>query len=418
MGNPKDDALAEPPSPSLSTPLASSPSSAVQLQETYSPVHGPGNPNPPFQRFFDEDPPELQDSDLPPLYTDLDHNLHTPVDPLLPRNTPALSIEPFFISTRTDTVNYIDRRLESDPDFLMSQLEILAASPPRPFVTIRGHHTETKQKGDKSETNEVIDFALEIELTHLLFTDIASQKSWRQLVTAGNFEKVRRGTVFATRAPGFGGSGIATDDGQPSPLEWCHRFCASRAGLRVFSLERRVVGWDFDVVRCKLETLVRDTNYRGTLTIEFPIRNSRVDIYNNCLTNRWRLTTWICWLFMLSLLFIFTWPWIFFRTKRFETVSAVWPMSKDGRYAAMSEQRWYNMWARTIQRAVLRRRQGVLDQGDVQLAEEPEARAEGALGTIQAGLEAMGAINQSFGWGGDTNGRSIGIGRRIAGTTC
>lgn len=398
MGKPEDN-RPHSPSPSATTPLAES-ASAISLHTTSS-----GTANPPIQRFFDDDPTELDGNDLPPLYSDHDLDTVAPSDPLIPRGTPELSIHPFV--SRTDTDYYIDKRLDSDPDFLKSQLDILAANPPRPFAQIRGTHNETHRNGDKSETKQVVDFDVEIELTHLLFTDTRTQSSWRQLTTVSNFEKVRRGTILTKRAPGFGGSGSVAEEGDPGVVEWCHRFCASGAGLKAFRLERRVQGWDFDLVRRKIERLIRDTNYRGHIDIQFPVHNACVEIYNDCRTSRWRLTKWIEMLCVFTLMFIFTWPWLFFRTKRWETVYVSWPLSKDGVYASLSEEHWYNMWAKAIQRAILSRRKGQLDQGDLQSAElPPEERQTGFLGAVQTGIEAMGVVNRSMGWGGDSEGSS------------
>ena len=251
-----------------------------------------------------------------------------------------------------------------------------------------------------------VDFDIHIELTHLLYQDIQSQRPFlRETVTASNFEKVRRGTVFATRAPGFGGSGVA-EEGTPDVDDWCYRFCTSKAGLKNFVFERHVQGWDFDALRTKLESLVRGTNYRGHLQVQFPVLNARTEIYNECLTNRWRLTKWIEMVFVFTLLFIFSWPWLYFRTARFETVNAQWHLSAtDGngrkRYATLSEDRWYNMWARVIQKAVLGRRQGTLDQGDLNRLDNPAAQGRLA-DVVEAGVEAMGVVNRSFGWGSDS----------------
>ena len=381
------------------TPLGET-ASSISLHATHA-----GRPANHQHEYFDDDPTELQDGELPPLYSDHDQDVAVS-DPLIPRGTQGLSVDPWRDTKKTGTTYFVDSRLAQDASFLKSQLDILATSPPRPFAHIRGTHTETRRNNDKSEQETVVDFDVEIELTSLLYTDVRSQQSWRELATVSNFEKVRRGTVFAERAPGFGGSGLA-ETGLPSVEEWCHRFCASRAGLKSFAVERRISGWDFDHLRRKIEKLVRDTNYQGHLDVSFPVHNARVEIYNDCRTNRWRLTKWIEVLCVLTLMVLFTWPWLFFRTKRWETVYVSWPMARDGRYASMSEDQWYNMWARAIQRAILQRRQGQLDQGDVQRADMPDETAEGFAGVVQAGVDAMGVVNRSFGWGGDSRGGGI-----------
>ncbi|PTB78671.1 hypothetical protein M440DRAFT_1390296 [Trichoderma longibrachiatum ATCC 18648] len=304
------------------------------------------------QTYFDDDPAELAADDLPPLYDDHEHDAVPFIDPLAPTTSPGaggLTIEPFKRDARSDTVYYLDRRLDSDPKFLNDTLVQLAQLPPRPFAQIRGTHTETRRRSDdKTEQVTVVDFDIEIELTHLLYNLV---------------------------------------------------------------LERRVTGWDWDYLKKHLERLVHDTNYRGHTSITFPVRNARVEIYNDCRVNRMRLTKWIEVMFMLTLLFLVAWPYLFFRTKRWETVYAEWAMSRDEpdgtgcverRYASMSEAQWYQMWARAIQKAVLERRQGHLDQGDVDRADQPADQAGGFAGMVQAGVEAMGVVNRSFGWGGDS----------------
>ena len=359
-------------------------------------------------RYFDDDPTEFETDDLPPLYSD--HELDAPADPinpLIPTGPQGLQVQPFTISKSHGTEYYLDRRLDTDSVFLGQHLDRLAAIPPRPHVHIRGSHTQPVRKADgKSERQEVVDFDLHIELTHLLYQDIQAQKPFhREIATASNFEKVRRGTVFATRASGFGGSGPSIEEGATQIDEWCRQFCSSKAGLKAFAFERRVLGWDWEALRSKIEGLIRSSNYRGKIQVEFPVRNARAEVWNECRTNRWRLTKWIEMMFMFSLLFLFAWPWVFFRTARWEVVSANWHLSANDsegrkRYATLSEDRWYNMWARPISRAVLERRQGTLDQGDLNREDAPPSG--GFAGAVQAGVDAMGVVNRSFGWGGNS----------------
>ncbi|KAG5936933.1 hypothetical protein E4U53_000127 [Claviceps sorghi] len=375
---------------------------------------------PAHDRYFDQDAAELGDTDdLPPLYTDheeFNNDGWRPFDPLMPPS-PDSGFETVLPFRRDETTAYfLDRRLDRDPDFLAHHIDRLAMVPPRPFVRMVGTHTD-KAGGDASdkdcETRKVTDFEIEIELTHLLFSDIRSAQAWSTLHTAGNFEKVRRGTVLATRAPGFGGSGSLPEEGVPGLREWCRRYCASRSGLKCFTMERRVEGYDWDMLRRRLEGLVQATNYRGHVTIDFPVRHSHVHVYNECRINRWRLTKWIVHLCTLTLLFVVTWPYLFLMTRRWETVTAEWRLSEPtavpGRrkYVSMSEEQWYSMWAATVQKAMLERRRGILDQGDLERARvhlgEGE-RGEGSVGmasTVQRGMEAMGVVNRSFGWGGD-----------------
>ncbi|KAI9898702.1 hypothetical protein N3K66_007062 [Trichothecium roseum] len=414
MGKPDDHDAAV---PSTRAPPFTEPSSSISLHTQQDDYHSHHQQT---DRYFDDDPAELQGDDLPPLYTD--HVDDQPVtgsgpgtgglvNPLLPAGVSGPKLRPFRRETATGREFYLDRRLDTDAVFLEEHIRALSHVPPRPSVHLRGtHHASTSSSdGKRTERKEVVDFDVTLDLTHLLYEDITrARAAWRTVVPAVNFAKVRRGTVFPTRAPGFGGSGSAVpEQGTPDLAEWCRRYCESRYGLRVFALERRVEGWDADLVRSKLEGLVRATNYRGDLQIDFPVLGSRVEVYSDCRTNRWRLTRWVEMLFVLTLLFLLSWPYLFFRTRWWETVEVHWHMSVVGddgrkRYASMSEERWYNLWARPIQRAVLERRQGVVDQGDLEPGDaESGPFRVGFGGAVQAGVEAMGIVNRSFGWGGD-----------------
>lgn len=449
MGKPSDD-FPTPHSPSTSpASRLIEPSAAISLlapdRDAAAAAAASSSSTSPVPPYYDptadDDSSHANDDELPPLYSDIDRDaVAGVVDPLLPQggddSIPVItgdpdthilpgfrSVEPFSRDSKSGTVYYLDERLETNPKSLAMWLKLLANLPPRPFVHIHGSHSELRRSGDRDETVKVVDFDIEVELTHLLYSDINRRQAIRELRTVDNRDWARRGTIFPKRAPGVGSSnGVhADEDGVPSMDEWCHRFCASRAGLKNMVFQRRVSGWDWDLLRNRLENLVRDANYRGNITIDFPVRNSRVEIYNVCRTNRWRLTRWICLLFYVSLLFIFTWPWLFFRTRRWETVYAEWHFSQEvensetgemeTRYSAMSEDRWYNMWARVIQRAVLERRQGHLDQGDLErFGQPPPQRVEGFFGAMQDGVEAMGVVDRSFGWGGDTTGTGFRIG--------
>jgi hypothetical protein len=164
-------------------------------------------------RYYDDDPAELGADDLPPLYTDVDDYESHPnaLAALRPLGPPRKLDAPVPVSTSRDGTQYlIDRRLDTDPEFLAAHLEYLAAFPPRQFVQVRGTHTETVRRDkNKTETNTVTDFDVQVEMTPFLYSDISRQMSWAQLRTADNFEKVRRGGVFASSAPGFGGKARA-----------------------------------------------------------------------------------------------------------------------------------------------------------------------------------------------------------------
>lgn len=378
----------------------------------------------PATQYYDQDAP-----DLPPLYNETaeasgSHSLSAPLLPTSQFPSSGATPTEFPPFRRDETVTYyLDPRLDDDPERLESAVRNWATVPPRPFVRLHGYHRERRRDHDgKRRNNNVTDFDVKVELTPYLFANPNLRQAWSEISTVDNEEKAKRGTVLRKRAPGFR-KGRATSDGggrielgmieKPNLTQWCHMFCASHSGLKVFQLRRRMLGFDYQHLREKLEGMVRSTNYRGHLQITFPVQDESVEVWNDCRTNQWRLTKWIYNIFCLSMLWLLTWPYLFFRTKRFETVTSDWYFSRpDGdlrkQYVSISEDQWHNLWGRAIAKAVLSKRQGVLDQQDLLAAEgaPPElnsgdAMVSGAVSFVRAGVNVMNEVNQHLGWGGD-----------------
>lgn len=388
------------------------------------------------QRRYDNDAPELsipddvQNDDLPPLYNEVAEASNSLSAPLLsdygppnpalpaPGSGPA-ALQPF--RRDDDVAYYLNSGLDTEPEFLETHVRAWAAVPPRPFVRVHGYHHESRRdRNNKLESKNVTDFDVKVELTPYLCPDGGATRGANcELHTVENGEKAKRGGMFRTRAPGHRKgkkSGSRIELGmveKPNLTQWCHMYCASHSGLKVFQLKRRMSGFDEQRVRSHLEGMVRRTNYRGRLQITFPVQNERVEVWNEGRTNQWRLTKWIYTLFCLSMLWILTWPYLFIRTKRFETVSAVWHYSRlDGegrkKYSTISEDQWYNLWGRAISKAVLTKRQGTLDQQDLLAAEglpstfdTGNSTVDGALGVLAAGVNAINEVNRQLGWGED-----------------
>lgn len=367
----------------------------------------------PGDRSLDHDVPELPSDDLPPLYSDIEQDSGSNA-PLLPNeHAPSYNwaSENYQVDANTGAEFFIDLNLDNSPERLQSQICLSAGKPPRPSVRILGTHTQMVNENGKREKKTITDFDVFLELTPYLFSDATSRASWSKLRTVENSEKVRRGTIFRKRAPGVK-QDIEISNAKPTLAEWCHRYCASHAGLRCFALRRRVLGFNEERMKQKLEALVRGTNYRGSVSISFPVKDEYVFIYNDSKVNRWRLTPWVVWLCYLTFLWLFTWPYLFFRTKMFEVVITEWPFSvtePDGsrRYVSMSEDHIYNLWGRAISRAILDKRQCTLDQEDLiasQTAPEtPFAQVlEGAPRFLREGVNAITAVNRQLGWGADS----------------
>lgn len=422
-----------------SSPLLRPDADAVSLHST----HGSSSHHAAFLDA-DDDAAELflDGDDLPPLYTDVvsgnadDQSGDVDAEGGGSANTGAPSAGGFRYPTvvagepkpwRYDIGYFGDENAARD---LAVAVKAWARAPPRPYVQLRGTHSQTVDNNGKKEKKDVVDFDVKVELTPYLFADVRAYKSWRTLRTPDNREKVRRGTVFRYQAPEATGPPRLPDstesnaadadpeneagEDKPTLEEWCRRYAEDPAKLRAFSLERRMIGFDYKKVRSQMETLVRRTNYRGHLQVSFPTDEVGQVYYNEHRFNQWRMLRWVQALCVLTAMIIFTWPYLFFATKRYEVVTVDWPFSRttsEGRkeYVSLSEDQWYNMWARAITKGVLGKRQGTLDQEDLRQAEGAEPTFEstgnttvdGALGFVRAGITAMNHVNRQLGWGGD-----------------
>lgn len=394
-------------------PSASSDSDAVSLHSQ------PGG------HYRDADEPSVfaaqghHNDDLPPIYDEIaeasaSSSQAAPLlsDAALPGYPSSSDLQPFFRDDQA--VYYLSADLDSDPDLLEARVRSWAAIPPRPFVRVYGYHRERRSGRDgKKENKNITDFDVKVDLTPYLFADATNHHAWSELRTVENGDKAKRGTIFPRRAPKAKGTIELGAVEKPNLTQWCHLYVASHSGLKSFSLRRKVVGFDQARVREQLEALVQRTNYRGHLQVSFPVQQHTVQVWNECRTNQWRLTKWIYVMFCISMLWLLSWPYLFFRTKKFETVSSEWHFSRvdpEGRrrYVSLTEDQWYNMWARPIAKAVLSKRQGVLDQQDLIAADGADpafntghSTVDGALGLFRAGVNAMNEVNRHLGWGED-----------------
>jgi hypothetical protein len=391
--------------------------------------------------YFEDDGPSLDidNDDLPPLYSDHDETSGSGAGqdsasaPLLaqgssevtePQYREPLRVthfdEPFSRDNDTGAEYYLEPRLSQDPKALEEFIRRKARQPPRQLVRIYGwHHERTSEQtkqGNKTSERRVTDFDLFVDLTPYFYIDAAQRKSWQEFRVAHHSEMARRGTVFRQQDRAWdveAPEGPHGDRGQRLG-EYCHRFCAGSGGLRCFRLKRYVIGLDTATLHAKLMQLKLSTNYRGHMEVTFPLKNATIDVYNPSKINQWRLTSWIRWIFYLTFLWIFTWPFLFFATKRWEVVFAVWPFSQpgtDGRleYATISEEQWYNMWGRLIYTSILQKRQATLDPQEIDTSDQARppsfnsgnAGVDSALGFVAASVEALGEINRASGWGYD-----------------
>ncbi|KAF2133443.1 hypothetical protein P153DRAFT_363629 [Dothidotthia symphoricarpi CBS 119687] len=356
-----------------------------------------------------DDAPEI--SGLPPSYEDSEAGSSAAVVPirhLPPPTTRTNHNNPTFKHGKPyvcETVDYMDPRYDTDAVFLEAAIRSCAQVAPVPLIYIMGTHKEAIKKGDKKNTQEVTDFRIVINMQRYLRRDFdPNDTSSMNLDTVDNGEKTHRGTITKVRAPGVK-QDIEVGSGQkPSLTEWCHRYCASPRMLRTFRLRRVVTGFDETHVKNRLDGVIRSTNYRGHISITFPVEDKNVDFHTSNRINQWRLKAWVCWFFYLTFLWIFTWPYLFFATKRYAVVRAEWPFSAvdaNGRktYKTVTEEQWFEKWHVAVRRLALDRYQGEANEemmsGVIARPEDPPMP-----GTIRTGHEgvdtAVGFLTQGF----------------------
>lgn len=356
-----------------------------------------------------QDAPDI--SGLPPPYTDSEADSSPAIVPIRhvpPPTTRTDHNNPSFRNGKPciyETVDYMDPRYDTDPVFLEEAIRTCAQTAPVPLIYIMGTHRETVKKGDKKETNEVTDFRIVINIGHYLHSNFdLNNASSMALVTVENGEKTHRGTITKVRAPGAKQDIEVGGDQKPSLTEWCHRYCASPSMLRIFRLRRTITGLDETHLKNRLEGIIRSTNYRGHISITFPVEDKNIDIYTSTRINQWRLKPWVCWFFYLTFLWLFTWPYLFFATKRYAVVRAEWPFSiadAQGRkvYTTVSEDQWLDKWHVAVRRLALDRYQGEASEEMMQgvIARPEDPPMPGTISTGHAGVDtAVGFLTQGF----------------------
>ncbi|KAF2819018.1 hypothetical protein CC86DRAFT_375426 [Ophiobolus disseminans] len=357
-----------------------------------------------------DDAPEI--SGLPPSYADSETDSTAaiaapPIHHVTPRSTRTNHNSPSFKNgkpTVCDTLNLLDPKLDADPVALEAELRANAEAAPTPYIYIMGTHKETVKRGDKKETQHITDFRIVLNMKRYLYNNFnALDGTSMALTTVENGEKTHRGTILKCRAPGAK-QDIEVGMPKATLTEWCHRYCASPRMLRIFRLERTVPGLDTTHLKNRLEGLIAATNYRGNVSITFPIEDRYTDIYTCNKINKWRLKTWVCWIFYLTFLWIFTWPYLFFMTKRYSVVKAEWPFSityHDGskKYTTVTEEQWFEKWNVAVRRLVLDRYQGEANEQMMEgvIARPADPPMPGTINTGHAGVDsAVGILTQGF----------------------
>jgi hypothetical protein len=294
-------------------------------------------------------------------------------------------------------------------------LQQQSSFPPCYFVQLVGTHTETVRQNNKETKNKVRDFWIKINITSLL--------GGREIECLPDNKRGYRGGRLPVLTPN-----LADVERHTDPLRsWCDLFVNNPAGVRSFTMKRQVTNHDTKKLEQLLRSAISETNYRGHLHISFPTTHNSLIVYTPGKINQWRTTTWICWVFYLTFLWIFSWPVLFFLTHKYEVVKVKYPYAnvpadQPGQRdcAVMTEAEWFNLWQEAIKRAAIGRmicEENCLDdhyriatakavarganQPPPEVPRTGNALADGALGVLSQGLRVAEAWNASRGWGAD-----------------
>ncbi|TVY52563.1 hypothetical protein LCER1_G006449 [Lachnellula cervina] len=372
-----------------------------------------------FDSFPDEALPAYEDTPSQPLSAP---NSSTGTNPLIewycaPPELAFASYDMDKTEQRTRFPNY-----STNPGTLESMIREQAGYPPTYIVKLHGTHTETRRNGNKETKDKVNDFFLRINMTNLLSPGPGADSTGRLELLPDN-KRGFRGTRFPSLNPSLQDVEEADD-----LRAWCDKYVADPAGVKSFTLKREIRNHNTKRLEQLLRSAIQETNYRGHLSVDFQISHQTVIVYSPGMVNQWRTTTWIRWVFYLTFLWIFSWPFLFFITSRYAVVKAVYeyadkpPGDDVGRKpTVMSEVDWFNRWESTIRRAALARMvctETFLDDAYRTATTRADARgaqvganptpstgnafADGAFSLIGQGIRVAEDFNNARGWGRDS----------------
>ncbi|KAL8946192.1 MAG: hypothetical protein Q9222_007383 [Ikaeria aurantiellina] len=230
----------------------------------------------------------ISQEDAPPAYTDdpneaQDHGFAESAEGREAHQAPESVSKDFTIKTCEDakgsTTTYISRSLTSDPAACQSFIEGQILIPPRPMVRMIGSHIETRIRDKKEEKTRVTDFDIRVAFGRLLAHE------WARSKIVDNAQKTYRGGIFKQVDPRAKAHSEAASMA-PSLKEWCHRFCASSAGAKSFTVSRKVTDFEYYTVTNRLTEALRGTNYRGHINITYPVYDRSTIITSDHWMNR------------------------------------------------------------------------------------------------------------------------------------
>lgn len=230
----------------------------------------------------------------------------------------------------TSKATYLSENVKA----LSSLLRALATVPPKPQIIIQGSRSRR------------VDFSLRLNLMSLLVPENPDNRmDYLRCVTRG--EMACRGGNEPSLKPEL----EPNEDGLEA---WCARYVKDPSSVKTFTLERVVANFDHSWIEGQIRSLVAATNYKGLVTVQFPVTHAKVTIQNPDKVNK----------FFTSVAALFT------GKARYEVVKAVWPFAtaKNGdrgrKCIVQSEKTWWEEWRDPIRYAISQKRTGWVTNED------------------------------------------------------
>ncbi|RYP82750.1 hypothetical protein DL769_001559 [Monosporascus sp. CRB-8-3] len=239
----------------------------------------------------------------------------------------------FELSSDKTTISTKASYLSEDAAALASLIRGLATVPPKPHIVVQG------------KRDHRVDFAIKMNLMSLLVPDDPSRRM-DYVRCVNSDEMAYRGGQHPALKPDLGPDAGLED--------WCDRFVKDPATVKTFMVERIVANLDTNWIEGQLRSLVASTDYRGVVTVQFPVTHSRVIIQNPDKVNK----------FFTSVASLFS------GKNKYEVVKVIWPFatSRSGelgrQFAVQSEKTWWAEWKDVIRFAIATKRQGWVTNED------------------------------------------------------
>ena len=264
--------------------------------------------------------------------------LATPSGPQYYPGLPVLDyrkyLPPLFeLSQDKKTITSKASYLSEDAAALASLIRGLAAVPPKPHIIIQG------KRGRR------VDFSVQMNLMTLLIPEDRGKRiDYLRCVAPG--EMAQRGGQQPALTPDLGPDAGLED--------WCDIFVKDPTSIKTFAVERVVANLDTNWIEGKLRSLVAAMEYKGVVTVKFPVTHARIVVQSPDKVNK----------FFTSVASLFS------GKSKYEVVKIVWPFAtgangEHGRQCAVqSEARWWEEWKDIIRFAIATKRHGWITNED------------------------------------------------------